>query len=34
VDKALFSFTDEVLHADINKMLVGGLSCDLAKAFD
>jgi hypothetical protein len=34
VDKAPFSFTDEILHADINKMRVGGISCDLTKAFN
>jgi hypothetical protein len=33
-DKALFSFTHEILNALINKMHVGGISCDLAKAFD
>jgi hypothetical protein len=31
--KALFNFTDEILRA-LNKMHVGGVSCDLAKAFD
>jgi hypothetical protein len=29
-DKALFNFADEIL----SEMHVGGISCDLAKAFD
>jgi hypothetical protein len=32
--KALFNFTDEIVSALNNKMHVGGISCDLAKAFD
>jgi hypothetical protein len=32
-DKALFNSTDEILSALKNKMHVGGISCDLAKAF-
>jgi hypothetical protein len=33
-DKALFNCTDEILSAFNNKMHVGGISCDLAKACD
>jgi hypothetical protein len=33
-DKALFNFTHEILSALNNKMRVGRISCDLAKAFD
>jgi hypothetical protein len=33
-DKALFNFAHEILSALNNKMHVGGISCDLAKAFD
>jgi hypothetical protein len=33
-DKALFSFTEEILSALNNKMHVGGISCDLTKVFD
>jgi hypothetical protein len=33
-DKTLFSFTEEILNAHNNKMHVGGISCDLTKAFD
>jgi hypothetical protein len=29
-----FNFADEILSALNNKMHVGGISCDLAKAFD
>jgi hypothetical protein len=32
--KALFSFTNEILCALNIKMHVGGISCDLTKAFD
>jgi hypothetical protein len=32
--KPLFNFADEILSAFNNKMHVGGISCDLAKAFD
>jgi hypothetical protein len=30
----LYNFIDEILSALNNKMHVGGISCDLAKAFD
>jgi hypothetical protein len=33
-EKALFSFTNEILCALNNRIHVGGISCDLAKAFD
>jgi hypothetical protein len=33
-DKALFSCTEEILSALNNNMHVGGISCDLTKAFD
>jgi hypothetical protein len=33
-NKALFSITEEILSALSNKMHVGGISCDLTKAFD
>jgi hypothetical protein len=33
-DKALFTFTEEMLSALNNKMHVGGISCDITKAFD
>jgi hypothetical protein len=33
-DKALFSFTNEILSGLDNKMHVAGISCDLAKASD
>jgi hypothetical protein len=33
-DKALFSFTEEILSALNNKMHVGGISCDLTKPHD
>jgi hypothetical protein len=33
-NKALFNFTHEILSALKNKMHVGEISCDLAKAFD
>jgi hypothetical protein len=33
-DKALFNFTNEILIDLNNKMHVGGISCDLAEAFD
>jgi hypothetical protein len=33
-DKALFNITDEILSDLNNKVHVGGISCDLAKAFD
>jgi hypothetical protein len=34
LDKALFSFTDEILCDVCNKMYVSWISCDIAKAFD
>jgi hypothetical protein len=34
MDKALYKFLDEILCALIYKMHVGGIFCDLAKAFD
>jgi hypothetical protein len=34
IKKALFSFRDEILNAVDNEMHFGGISCDLAKAFD
>jgi hypothetical protein len=33
-DKALYKFIDEILCALNDKMHVGGIFCDLAKAFD
>jgi hypothetical protein len=33
-DKALYKFLDEILCALNDKMHVGGIFCDLAKAFD
>jgi hypothetical protein len=33
-EKALFSYTNEILCALNNRIHVGGISCDLAKAFD
>jgi hypothetical protein len=33
-DKALFKFLDEILCAFNDKMHVGGIVCNLAKAFD
>jgi hypothetical protein len=34
IEKALFSFTNEILCALNNRIQVGGISCHLVKAFD
>jgi hypothetical protein len=34
MDKALYKFTDEIMHTFNNKMHVCGILCDLAKATD
>jgi hypothetical protein len=33
-DKASYKLTDEILNALNNRMMVGGIFCDLQKAFD
>ena len=33
-DNATYQLTDKILHALNNKLIIGGIFCDLAKAFD